>query len=102
MTEPITEEALVHVARLARLEVTAEEAAQLAHELAHILEHAARLADLDLDEVEPMAHAHELVGALRDDTPGAPLSTDEALANAPGTEPPFFRVPKVLGGTEGA
>lgn len=93
----ITENQVRHVARLSRLELTEEQAHRFAEQLAHVLEHVGKLEALDVEGVEPMAHALDLANVLRDDAERQGLTVDQALANAPESTPPFFKVPKVLG-----
>ncbi|MBE0618423.1 MAG: Asp-tRNA(Asn)/Glu-tRNA(Gln) amidotransferase subunit GatC, partial [Proteobacteria bacterium] len=52
----ITREEVLHVAALARLDVTEGEVARLTDQLSSLLEYVDQLAGLDLDGVEPMAH----------------------------------------------
>jgi aspartyl/glutamyl-tRNA(Asn/Gln) amidotransferase C subunit len=44
-----------------------------------------------------MAHPTDLTNKLREDNPTGPLPNEAVLANAPQSDPPYFRVPKVLG-----
>lgn len=85
-----------HVARLARLEFTAEEKQQLTIELNAILAYMEQLDALDTDAVEPLAQVIESSNVFRTDvhTPG--LTREEALRNAPERTEEFFVVPKVL------
>ena len=96
MTEPISRDQVEHVARLARLALTDDEAERLAHELGAILEHAADVAALDLDGVPPTAHPLPLVNVLRPDSVAPTLPRDEVLAAAPATEDGRFKVPRIL------
>lgn len=89
----IDREQVDHVARLARLKFSDEEAGELAVELSAILDHVDLLASVDTDDIEPTTHVVELVNVLRDDVPAAELSVEEALANAPESEDGAFRVP---------
>ena len=66
----IDREQVLHVARLARLELSEEEIERMAGELSGILEHVERIAELDLDGVEPTTHVVELENVLRADEPG--------------------------------
>lgn len=99
MSDPqrITADDVRHVAKLARLDLGDDEIDRFAGQLAHVLEHVAKLEALDVDGVEPMAHALDLANVLRDDAERAGLTPEQALANAPDANPPFFKVPKVLG-----
>jgi aspartyl-tRNA(Asn)/glutamyl-tRNA(Gln) amidotransferase subunit C len=92
----ITTDEVQHVAQLARLAITDEEAEQMAHELAGILEHADDVAALDLADVPPTAHPLPLVNVLRPDDVRATLPRDEVLAEAPESEDGRFRVPRIL------
>ena len=47
---------IAHVARLARLALTAEEQSQYQDQLGLILEHAAKVQEVDADEFTPTAH----------------------------------------------
>src|SRR5687768_12889268 len=93
----ITETDVRHVARLSRLKLTDEEVSLYTAQLARVLEYVAKLEELDLAGVEPMAHPTDIANKLREDVPTDPMSLDAALANAPAADPPFFKVPKVLG-----
>jgi aspartyl-tRNA(Asn)/glutamyl-tRNA(Gln) amidotransferase subunit C len=85
-----------HVARLARLALTAEERAMFTEQLRHILDYFARLAELDLGAVEPTAHVTAATHIWREDAARPSLDRAEVLAAAPAEEDGFFRVPPVL------
>jgi aspartyl-tRNA(Asn)/glutamyl-tRNA(Gln) amidotransferase subunit C len=89
----ITREEVLHVARLARLELTEEEVGRFTQQLSAILEAVAKVSELDLDDVEPTAHPLDLVNVWADDEPRPCLPLEEALANAPDREAGFFKVP---------
>ena len=84
---------MAHVARLARLRFSEEETEEMAGELSAILDHVDLLASVDTEGVEPTTHVVELLNVLRDDVPGAELTVEQALANAPESEDGAFRVP---------
>ena len=96
MSEPITRADVEHVARLARLALTADEITRFTEELGHILQHAADLAVLDLGDVEPTAHPLPLTNVMRPDEIRPSLPRDEVLAEAPAVEDGRFRVPRIL------
>src|SRR5512132_2478562 len=56
-----------HVARLARLELTAEEKERLRAQLGLILEHAAKVGEVAADDVPPTAYAIPRANVLRPD-----------------------------------
>ena len=89
----ITREQVLHVARLARLDLSEEEVARLQLELSAILEAVSKVSELDLEDVPPTSHPLDLVNVLRPDEPRPSLSLDEAFANAPEREGDAFRVP---------
>jgi aspartyl-tRNA(Asn)/glutamyl-tRNA(Gln) amidotransferase subunit C len=91
----ITREDVLHVAKLARLELAEPEVERMQEQLSAILEAVGKVAQLDLSDVEPTAHPLELVNVLADDLPRPSLPREEALANAPDPEDGFFGVPAV-------
>jgi aspartyl-tRNA(Asn)/glutamyl-tRNA(Gln) amidotransferase subunit C len=91
----ITREQVLHVARLARLEIPEAEIATLQEELGAILEAVGKVAELDLSDVEPTSHPLDLVNTLDEDEPRPSLTREEALANAPEAREGAFRVPSV-------
>ena len=84
---------VVHVAKLARLELTDDELARFAGQLNAILEAVGKVSELDLAGVEPTLHPLELSNVWAADEPQPSLSVEEALANAPEREDDAFRVP---------
>lgn len=93
----VTEETVAHVARLARLELRADERHLFARQLDAVLAHAESLAGLDLSGVEPPAGA-VAAAALREDEPRPGLPPAEALDPAPDVSDRLFRVPRILPG----
>jgi len=97
MSERITSDDVAHVARLARLELTADQVETFTLQLGDVLEHARDVEGLDLADVEPTTHPYPLVNVLRPDDATETLSSAEALAAAPSAEDGRFRVPTILG-----
>jgi aspartyl-tRNA(Asn)/glutamyl-tRNA(Gln) amidotransferase subunit C len=89
----IGREQVLHVARLARLELDDAEVERMAAELSGILEHIERIGELDLDHVEPTSHVVALENVLRPDVPRPSLPRERALEGAPDTGELGFRVP---------
>jgi aspartyl-tRNA(Asn)/glutamyl-tRNA(Gln) amidotransferase subunit C len=87
---------VAYVARLARLELTAEETALFQTQLAQVLAHAEKLREVDLEGVEPAAHAWPMFDVLREDAPRPGLTQEEALRNAPRVANGLFIVTKVI------
>jgi aspartyl-tRNA(Asn)/glutamyl-tRNA(Gln) amidotransferase subunit C len=89
----ITRDEVLHVARLARLELKDDEIERFTEQLSAILEAVAKVSELDLSDVEPTAHPLDVVNVSAEDEPRPSLPVDEALANAPDREGGFFKVP---------
>lgn len=98
MSTPIDEDLVRHIAKLSRLNLTAEEVHLFAGQLGDILGYVRQLEALDTDGVEPMAHPLPITDVLRDDVARPGFDNDTALQNAPQREGAFFRVPAVLDG----
>jgi aspartyl-tRNA(Asn)/glutamyl-tRNA(Gln) amidotransferase subunit C len=107
----VTEKDVAHVADLSNLELTSEERPRMLRDLNSILEYIDRLNELDTARVELTAQASGRFGApsaegsgrlddaSRDDVLEGlreSLPQDQALANAPGSDGTFFRVPRVI------
>jgi aspartyl-tRNA(Asn)/glutamyl-tRNA(Gln) amidotransferase subunit C len=89
----ITRDEVLHVAQLARLELSDAEVDRFVEQLSAILDAVGKVSELDLGDVEPTAHPLELVNVWAEDEPRPSLSPEEALANAPEREGDFFVVP---------
>ena len=89
----IDREQLLHVARLARLELHDEELERLGAQLNDILEAVSKVAELDLSDVPPTSHPLDVVNVWAADEPRASLPVEEALANAPERDGAYFKVP---------
>ena len=89
----IDRETVVHVARLARLDLRPDEVERLTGELGAILDAVSTVSELDLAGVPPTSHPLDLVNVWAEDEPRPSLPVEEALANAPEREGDFFRVP---------
>jgi aspartyl-tRNA(Asn)/glutamyl-tRNA(Gln) amidotransferase subunit C len=89
----IDREQVLHVAKLARLELSDEEVERMAIELSGVLEHVGKISELDLDGVEPTSHVIALENVLRPDEPRPSWDRDEMLERAPDPASGAFRVP---------
>jgi aspartyl-tRNA(Asn)/glutamyl-tRNA(Gln) amidotransferase subunit C len=91
----ITKEDVLHVAKLARLEIPEDEIDRVRDQLGAILEAVGKVGELDLSDVEPTSHPLDLVNVWAEDEPRPSLPREEALANAPDPSDGAFRVPAV-------
>jgi aspartyl-tRNA(Asn)/glutamyl-tRNA(Gln) amidotransferase subunit C len=89
----IDRDQVLHVARLARLELSDEEVERMSQELSGILDHVDKIGELDLSQVEPTAHVIALENVLRPDEPHESMPRDRALESAPDPADGAFRVP---------
>ena len=84
------------IARLARIEISPEEAGQTRTQLNGILAFVEQLQGVNTDGIEPMAHAVDVVQRLRSDSVTEPDRRDAFQAIAPETEAGLYLVPKVI------
>lgn len=84
---------VLHVAALARLELSDQEVERMASELSGILDHIEKISELDLDGVAPTSHVVGVENVLRPDEPRPSLPRDVALAQAPAVVDHGFEVP---------
>jgi aspartyl-tRNA(Asn)/glutamyl-tRNA(Gln) amidotransferase subunit C len=92
----ITIDQVRHVARLARLELSAAEEQSLQSDLSAILAYVDKLNQLNTAEVEPTAQVGESGTLMRDDEITNRPAPEEMLANAPARSRNFFKVPKII------
>jgi aspartyl-tRNA(Asn)/glutamyl-tRNA(Gln) amidotransferase subunit C len=89
----ISREEVLHVARLARLELSDDEVTRFQEQLSAILDAVSKVSELDLADVPPTSHPLEIANAWAEDEPHACLSLDDVFANAPDREDDYFRSP---------
>jgi aspartyl-tRNA(Asn)/glutamyl-tRNA(Gln) amidotransferase subunit C len=94
----ITRDEVLHVARLARLELAEGEIEPMARELSAVLDHVAKIAELDLEGVPPTSHVVDVSGALRADEARDCLPRELALDQAPSAGEDGFLVPSPQAG----
>ncbi|WP_077324611.1 Asp-tRNA(Asn)/Glu-tRNA(Gln) amidotransferase subunit GatC [Virgibacillus siamensis] len=92
----ISKDQVKHVAHLARLAITEEEADMFANQLDSIITYAEQLNELDTEDVEPTTHVLDLKNVLRKDEPKEWITQEDALQNAPDKQDGLFRVPSIL------
>ena len=89
----ITRETVLHVARLARLELGSDEVERLQEDLDKILGYVGELAELTIDDVPETAHVAAERAPFRKDVPTPSLDTKTALGEAPRSAEGRFAVP---------
>ena len=88
---------LKHVARLARLHLTADELRFFETQVAQILSFVEKLNEVQgLENVEPTSHPLSLSNVFREDRPGVLVDIESFLKHSPQSKGRFFQVPKVI------
>lgn len=87
-----------YIAKLARLNLTAEEEKNFAKQLSDVLKNVEKLKELNFESVASTFQTTGVTDAVREDriNPDRILTQKEALSNAKRSARGFFRVPKVL------
>jgi aspartyl-tRNA(Asn)/glutamyl-tRNA(Gln) amidotransferase subunit C len=90
----LSRDQVLHVARLARLELTDDELDRHAGELSKVVDWIDKISELgDLADVEPTSHVVALTNQLRADEPRPSMPAERALEQAPDHDGTGFRVP---------
>lgn len=92
----ITRAEVEHVARLARLDLSADEQERMTAQLDVILGYIDKLNAVDTSGVEPTTTVIPMVSVMREDVVRPSLDREQALASAPDREDAFFRVPRII------
>ncbi|MDP4163261.1 MAG: Asp-tRNA(Asn)/Glu-tRNA(Gln) amidotransferase subunit GatC [Bacillota bacterium] len=93
----ITLEEVKHVANLARLAISDEEADKFRGQLDAIIGFAEQLNELDTEGIEPTSHVLDMKNVMRKDIPEKGMPREEMLKNAPDHQDGFIKVPPILG-----
>jgi aspartyl-tRNA(Asn)/glutamyl-tRNA(Gln) amidotransferase subunit C len=90
----LSRDQVLHVARLARLELTDAEVERFSGELSKVLDHIEKISELgDLADVPPTSHVVAVENVLRPDASRPSLPPESALESAPDAALGGFRVP---------
>jgi aspartyl-tRNA(Asn)/glutamyl-tRNA(Gln) amidotransferase subunit C len=92
----LSREEVVHVAKLARLDLDDAELESLRGDLSSILTYVEKLAELDTKGVEPTSHVVAMETPFREDAVTNEPNPEAALANAPRRDDNFFVVPAII------
>ena len=97
----LSRDQVLHVARLARLQLSDDELERYAAELSKVVDWIDKIGELgDLEGVPPTSHVVDVENRLRADEPTPSLPVEEALQSAPDAGDGGFRVPSPGAGTE--
>ena len=92
----VDEATVRHVARLARIKVSEQEATRLKNDLSGILDWVEQLGEVDTSNVEPMTRVESMALPRRADKITDGGYAEAIVQNAPVSEDHFFMVPKVV------
>ncbi|EWH23160.1 Asp-tRNA(Asn)/Glu-tRNA(Gln) amidotransferase subunit GatC [Bacillus haynesii] len=92
----ISIEEVKHVAHLARLAITDEEAAMFTEQLDSIISFAEELNEVDTENVKPTTHVLQMKNIMREDVPDKGLPVEDVVKNAPDQKDGYIRVPSIL------
>jgi aspartyl-tRNA(Asn)/glutamyl-tRNA(Gln) amidotransferase subunit C len=87
---------VTYVARLARINLTEEEAHAFQRQLGDVLKYVKKLRQADVSHVEATAHTLPIFNVFREDEPCDWFTAEQALSNAPRKANDLFIVPKVV------
>lgn len=92
----LTRAEVEHVAQLAHLGISEDEADKFSSQLSQILDYFSRLSQIDTEGLRPTSHTLPLQNVSRPDEPRPSFDREAILANAPLRDGDYFRVRKVL------
>ncbi|PYK09659.1 MAG: Asp-tRNA(Asn)/Glu-tRNA(Gln) amidotransferase GatCAB subunit C [Verrucomicrobia bacterium] len=87
---------VAYVARLARINLSEQEANAFQAQLGDVLNYVEKLSQADVSHVEAAAHALAVFNVFREDAPRDWFTAEQALSNAPRKANDLFIVPKVV------
>jgi aspartyl-tRNA(Asn)/glutamyl-tRNA(Gln) amidotransferase subunit C len=89
----IPRETVLHVAKLARLELSEGEVTRMVRDLGSIIDHVAELSAVDTADVPPTTWVEVERAPFREDAVAPGVPTEQALAEAPRSGAGGFAVP---------
>lgn len=94
----LSENDVIHVATLAKLELTPEEIKKFQKQLSKVVDYIAELQEVDIEKVEPTSQTTGLSGVYRTDeiNPQYLLSQEDAISGKDDTVNGLFKVEAIL------
>jgi len=87
---------VAYVARLARINLTENEAKIFQKQLDDVLKYVEKLREVDVTDIDASAHSLPVFDVFREDAPRDWFTAEQALSNAPRQANGLFVVPKVV------
>lgn len=92
----IDKKTIEHIAKLARLNITEEEALEYSSQLAKALNHFEQISKINTAGIEPLVTPTEIEAFWREDVVKQDFTAEEMTANAPDKAGNLFKVPPVV------
>ena len=92
----ISKEEIIHIAKLACLNLSEEEIAKYTHDMEEIIGFANIIKSIDTSGLDESIGAFENYNVFRKDEIKTSYPREEMLKNAPSTEDGYFHLPKVI------
>ena len=92
----ISDDEIIHIAKLARLKITDDELNEYKKNLQEIVDFADTINSVNTDDVGEMISVNENYNVFRKDEIRPSLKREELLKNAPSQDEGMFRIPKVI------
>ncbi len=93
----ISDEEVLHIAKLARLKLEDNEIQNYKKNLQEILDFADTINNVDTSKVDETIGTNEKYNVFRKDEIKEPQNREELLQNAPSQDEGMFHIPKVIG-----
>ena len=92
----ITDETILYVSALAKLDLKEEEKISVKKDLESILGYIEIMNELNTEDVEPISHIFPVKNVFREDEIRNTENRDSLLENAPSKKDGYFQVPKTV------
>lgn len=92
----VTEDTIMHLADLARLDLGEKEKEKLVLEMERIISFMDKLNELDTSNIKPREHVFPISNVFREDKVCASYDRDTVLDTAPESEDGCYKVPRVV------
>lgn len=92
----IDKKTIEHIAKLARLQITDEEAVEYSEQLGKAMSHFEQISKVDTKGIEPLVTPTEIEAFWRVDEARQEFTPEEMTSNAPSKAGNLFKVPPVV------
>lgn len=92
----LTQEEVLHIAKLARIELGPEEVEKYQKELSLVLDYVSELKDVETEGLEEVSQVTGLENVQRVDVPVLAENRDEILSQAPDVKDGLYKVQSIL------